>query len=156
MMEHHFPDVVTGLPWACSQTQVPWSEHGYEGAKLFYLGVHAGFYYGARHSALADADAVVELLRQQLADRTAMARLRKAAREDTTRIYVTTSYNVDVIADLKKRGYRWSPGAQGRPRAWFWEGAKDVDAELAYLKEARHENIETVHLNCFDRFSLRA
>ena len=154
-MEHHFPDVVTDLPWACSQTQVPWSEHGYEGVKLFYLGVHAGFFYGARHSALADADAVVELLRQRLGERTAMARLREAARQVTTRIYVKTSYKVDVIADLKARGYRWSPGDQGRPRAWFWEGANGIDVELAYLEKVGHENIEKVYLDCFDRFSRR-
>ena len=155
VMEHHFPNVVTDLPWACSQTQVPWSEHGYEGVKLFYLGVHAGFFYGARHSALADADAVVELLRQKLGGRTAMARLREAARQDTTRIYVTTSYNADVIVHLKARGYRWSPGDQGRPRAWFWEGANGADVELAHLKEVGHKNIEPVRLDCFDRFSRR-
>ena len=156
MMEHYFPDVVTDLPWTCSQTQVPWAEYGYEGVKLFYLGVHAGFFYGARHSALADADAVVELLRQKLGGRTAMARLREAARQDTIRIYVTTSYNADVIASLKARGYRWSPGAQGRSRAWFWEGAEGCDAELAYLNSARHKNIEVIRVDCFDRFSVRS
>ena len=119
LLEALFPEVFAHLPWACSHTQVPWADHGYEGTKLAYLAMHAGLFYGARHSALADADAVV-VLRQRLAERYAMALLREAARKDTSRLYVTTSYNPKTIADLKARGYRWSSGEAGRPRAWYW------------------------------------
>ena len=115
MVEALFPEIFAHLPWACSHTQVPWADHGYEGTKLAYLAMHAGLFYDARHSALADADAVVELLRQRLGERSAMAILRDAARQDTSRIYVTTSYDPKIIAELKARGYRWSPGDVGPP-----------------------------------------
>ena len=156
MVEALFPDIFPHLPWACSHTQVPWADHGYEGTKLCYLAMHAGLFYGARHSALADADAVVELLRQRLGERSAMAILRDAARQDTSRIYVTTSYDPKTIADLKARGYRWSPGEAGRPRAWYWEGAKGLDAELGYLEAEGLRRIEVKSIDAFDRFSRRS
>ncbi len=135
---------------------MPWADHGYEGTKLAYLAMHAGLFYGARHSALADADAVVELLRQRFGERSAMAILREAARQDTSRIYVTTSYDPKTIADLKSRGYRWSPGESGRPRAWYWEGAEGLDAELAYLDAAGFRQTEIKSIDAFDRFSWRS
>ena len=156
MVEALCPDIFPHLPWACSHKQVPWSDHGFEGTKLAYLAMHAGLFYGARHSALADADAVVELLRQRLGERSAMAILREAARQDTSRLYVTTSYDPRTIADLKARGYRWSPGETGRPRAWFWEGAEGLGAEREYLEAARLRQIEIVRIDAFDRFSRRS
>ncbi len=156
MVEALFPDIFPHLPWACSHRQVPWADHGYEGTKLAYLAMHAGLFYGARHSALADADAVVELLRQRLGERSAMAILREAARRDTSRIYVTTSYDPNTIANLKARGYRWSSGEAGRPRAWYWEGAEGTEVELAYLDAARLGRIELKSIDAFDRFSCRS
>ena len=156
MTEALFPDIFPHLPWACSHRQVPWADHGYEGTKLAYLAMHAGLFYGARHSALADADAVVELLRQRMGERSAMAILREAARQDTSRIYVTTLYDPKIIADLKSRGYRWSPGESGRPRAWYWEGTEGLDAEFRYLDAAGLRQTEVKSIDAFDRFSWRS
>ena len=156
IVEALFPDIFAHLPWACSHRQVSWADHGYEGTKLCYLAMHAGLFYGARHSALADADAVVELLRQRLGERSAMAILRDAARQDTSRIYVTTSYDPKTIADLKARGYRWSPGESVRPRAWYWEGTEGLDAELGYLNAAGLRRTEIKSIDAFDRFSWRS
>ena len=156
MVEALFPDIFPQLPWACSHTQVPWADHGYEGTKLCYLAMHAGLFYGSRHSALADADAVVELLRQCLGERSALSLLRDAARQDTYRIYVTTPYDPKTIADFKARGYRWSPGESGCPRAWYWEGAEGLDAELGFLDAEGFRRIEVKSIDAFDRFSWRS
>ena len=152
MMVYHFPEVIEGLPWACSQTQISWLDYGYEGVKLFYLGFHAGFFYGDRHSALADADAVVELLRQPLEGRLAMSRLREAARQVTTQLRVVTRYDPSTIVALKARGYRWDTRTRGRPQAWCWEGVEGVAAELAWQRTMGLGNPDIVTLDCFERF----
>ena len=66
-----------------------------------------------------------------------MVLLREAARQDTSGIYVTTFYDPKIIADLKGRGYRWSPGEAGRPRACYLEGNGDCDTELTYFDATR-------------------
>ncbi len=156
MVEELWPEIFEALPWACSLTQVPWADWGYEGSKLSYLGTQAGFFYGDRHSALADADAVVALLRQRIGEGTAMATLRKSAQSGTTRLYVTTPYNPATIATLKMRGYRWHCGDRSRGKAWYWEGKEGFDAEVQYLHAKGFIGIETVRVDCFDQFSRRA
>lgn len=66
----------------------------------------------------------------------------------------------DLKDALKRRGYRWSDGSDGRPRSWY----VDVDEsklaeEIAFLKtEIYLRNVEPrlQILTAFDRFSIRA
>lgn len=50
-----------GKPWACSMTEVDWVAEGFEGLKLAYLAMGAGFFYD-RHRAANDCLAAIELL----------------------------------------------------------------------------------------------
>jgi DNA polymerase-3 subunit epsilon len=61
---------------------------------------------------------------------------------------------------LKRRGYRWSDGADGRPRSWYVDlDESRLDDEIAflrteiYLREAE-PSVQT--LTALDRFSIRA
>jgi DNA polymerase-3 subunit epsilon len=155
LLEHHFPTIFPDLPWACSQSQVPWSDHGYEGTKLFYLAFKAAFYYGQRHSALADADAVVELLRQKLGGKYAMSMLRDASQQSTHRLSVVTRYDPAIIAALKERGYRWNASGGTQPKSWSWQGDDDaLTEEIKFLDQAGFGEVRDVrYVDCFDRFS---
>ena len=157
MVEHLWPQATSFLPWTCTQTQVPWARYGFEGLKLSYLAVSAGFFYNDRHSAAADADATVELLRQPLGGRTALARLREAAQQVTHRLYVQTRYDRQTIAALKQRGYRWSGGGDGRPRAWYWDGEQaGLIIEQAWLADVGLDGPQELRtIDCFNRFSCR-
>lgn len=58
-------DVFANKPWACSMTQIDWGNEGYEGTKLVYLAMGAGFFYD-RHRAANDCTAAIELLASRL------------------------------------------------------------------------------------------
>ena len=71
------------------------------------------------------------------------------------RTYLTDT----VIDELKKRGYRWSPGDEGRPKAWYvdMDEAKRDD-EIAYLRQSiylRDVDLFEQTLSALDRFSIR-
>jgi DNA polymerase-3 subunit epsilon len=61
---------------------------------------------------------------------------------------------------LKRRGYRWSEGSDGRPRSWYVDVQETgSDDELAFLRaeiylQAVEPRFHT--LTAFDRFSVRA
>jgi len=147
------------LPWACSQTQVSWSEEGIEGTKLAYLANRFGFFYEA-HRSIDDAYALLEILEQPLprSGRTVLAELLEAAERPSARIYAL-GLPFDLKDEARARGYRWSTGDDGQPRAWHREvSADEVEAELAFLNGLdRGELIEplVLELDAFLRFSNR-
>jgi hypothetical protein len=57
------------------------------------------------------------------------------ARRKTIRIWAQQA-PFDVKDELKKRGYRWSSGDEGRPKAWYVDlnEAKRAD-EIAFLRQ---------------------
>ena len=61
---------------------------------------------------------------------------------------------------LKRRGYRWSDGADGRPRSWYVDlDESRLDDEIAFLKTEIYlcdvePSVQT--LTAFDWFSIRA
>ena len=99
--------------------------------------------YGAfspdRHRALADAEAGVWLLTQQLPgeDRTVFAALRETAAQPTVRIWATGA-PFDAKDELKSRGYRWMPReTNGIPRSWWTDvPPTDLEAEFAWLPDS--------------------
>ena len=147
-------------PWACSMAQIDWQAAGYEGAKLGYLLKDSG-YFNDRHRALDDCHAAVALLARDLqgSEEPALARLLAAAERPVVRIWATGAPYARKDA-LKERGYRWSSGEDGRPRAWYIDvDQAGRDVEVAFLREelfgAEHCPPETL-ITAYERFSERA
>jgi DNA polymerase-3 subunit epsilon len=146
-------------PWACSMSQVDWAAEGFEGAKLAYLAASSGFFYDA-HKATEDCAAVAELLARPLPKSgvTALSKLLEAARQPGVRIWAVNS-PFPLKDTLKARGYHWSDGNDGKPKAWFIDVAEPAkDAELIYLRDEiyrRHPMpiLPSTRITAFNRFS---
>jgi DNA polymerase-3 subunit epsilon len=153
-------EVFITKPWACSMTQIDWAAEGYEGTKLVYLAMGAGFFYD-RHRAVHDCLAAIELLAAPLPKTgvAAMARLLECARRPSWRIWAENS-PFDLKNVLKARGYRWNGDANSNPRAWYIDVDDDVrERELAYLRtEIYQRPVELLvrKVTARERFSDRA
>ena len=136
-LDTHLPTVFKDKPWACSLHEVPWESYGYSSRSLeFLLYRHHRVFFEA-HSAEADCTAVVYALSIPFEDgRLPMAALLESARKRTQRIWALQA-PIEFKDLLKERGYRWNPGQNGRPRAWFKDFLEDsaVDAELQWLSD---------------------
>jgi DNA polymerase-3 subunit epsilon len=146
-------------PWACSATEVEWRKHGFDGSRLGYLLAGAGLFHQA-HRAIDDCRALIEVLSMEVPklNRSAFAVLLDRARRKTIRVWAEQS-PFDLKDMLKKRGYRWSDGTDGRPRSWY----VDVDecseaAEIEFLRKAVYLRDIDPHLqqmSAINRFSNR-
>ena len=117
-------------PWACSCDEVPWIEEGLQAKKLEWLAYRlCGMFFDA-HRADGDVAMGVHLLTQRLprSGRLAMELLLESARTKTARVWAVQTPPSTKDA-LKGRGYRWNPGDDGRPKAWY------RDIPLAHLME---------------------
>ncbi|MFC3694523.1 3'-5' exonuclease [Chenggangzhangella methanolivorans] len=146
-------------PWACSLSEVRWADEGFESTKLAYLAMSSGFYYD-RHRAVHDCHATIELLSRPLPTSgvTALAALLTSARSTTLRCWAENS-PFDAKDLLKRRGYRWNGGEDGRPRAWWTDVAEsDIEAEKAYLCAKiykREVALPIARVTAFNRYSDR-
>jgi len=138
---------------------VDWKKHGFAGVKLDYLLTSAGFFHGA-HRATDDCMAVLELLARPLPGQstTAFATLLAHARKKSIRIWAQgTPFELKDV--LKRRGYRWSDGSDGRLKSWYIDVDESKrDSELRYLKEEiyqRDVDILCREISALDRFSNR-
>lgn len=114
-----FCEAFAALPWACSLNEVPWRDEGFEGSRLTHLATGYGLFFDG-HRAVHDCLAGIEILSRPLrrSRRTGLDVLLKSARAARIRIWATNSqYELREI--LKARGYRWSDGSDGRPKAWY-------------------------------------
>ncbi|WP_063980517.1 3'-5' exonuclease [Bradyrhizobium sp.] len=146
-------------PWACSATEIDWRKHGFDGSRLGYLLAGVGLFHQA-HRAIDDCRALIEILATNVPNqvRPAFAILLERARRKTIRIWAEQS-PFELKDTLKRRGYRWSDGADGRPRSWYI----DVDeahqsAEVEFLRTTIYlqdidPRIQT--LSAMNRFSSR-
>jgi DNA polymerase III subunit epsilon len=156
--ERYWP-VFAGKPWACSVNEVEWRSHGFEGSRLGYLLNGIGMFHKA-HRAVDDCHALLEILAHRIpsADRTALAMLLENARRKTVRIWAEQS-PFDLKDELKKRGYRWSPGEDGRPKAWYVDiDEAKRDDEIDYLRRTiylREVDFFMQAMTAADRFSIR-
>jgi DNA polymerase-3 subunit epsilon len=156
--ERYWP-VFERKAWACSATEIDWQQYGFDGAKLGYLLNGAGYFHQA-HRAVDDCHALLEILDFDLrtTGAPALAVLLETARKKTIRIWAEQS-PFELKDSLKRRGYRWSDGTDGRPRSWY----VDVDEsalgdEIAFLKaEVYLRDVEPrlQTLTAFTRFSAR-
>lgn len=118
-------------PWACSQREVPWREHGFESAKLEFLAYRYGLFYDG-HRALDDCRIAVHLLAQPLpgAATTALCALLTSARKPSHRLWAVGS-PYETKALLKARRYHWDQDE----RCWRKEvSADELEAETAFLQ----------------------
>jgi DNA polymerase-3 subunit epsilon len=155
--ERYWP-VFQRKAWGCSATEIEWRKHGFEGSRLGYLLNGAGFFHQA-HRAVDDCHALLEILAFELPTTRspALAVLLDRARKKTMRVWAEQS-PFDLKDSLKRRGYRWSDGSDGRLKSWYVDVDESrLDDEIAFLKSEiylREPRLQT--LTAFDRFSIRA
>jgi DNA polymerase-3 subunit epsilon len=146
--------------WGCSATEVDWRKHGFDGARLGYLLAGAGFFHQA-HRAIDDCHALLEILAFELPDlrKPALAALLDKARRKTMRVWAEQS-PFDLKDELKRRGYRWSDGSDGRPKSWYIDVDESKQAgEIEFLQKTiymRDVEPRVQALNALSRFSVRA
>jgi DNA polymerase III subunit epsilon len=154
-----FWPLFTDMHWACSATGVDWKAQGFSGAKLDYLLAGCGLFHGA-HRALDDCHAVLEVLARKTprAGKSGLALLLERARRTTHRIWAENS-PFELKDELRRRGYRWSDGSDGQPRAWYADVEdNDLESELMYLRaEIYQRDTEIAYrtINARDRYSSR-
>jgi DNA polymerase-3 subunit epsilon len=147
------------MPWACSATGVDWKACGFGGAKLDYLLAACGLFHEA-HRALDDCHAVLEVLAREVSDagKSGLALLLERARRTTHRIWAENT-PFRLKDELKRKGYRWSTGSGGEPRAWYTDvNDNDLQSELTYLRtEVYRRSMEIVHhaVTARERYSSR-
>jgi DNA polymerase-3 subunit epsilon len=147
------------IAWACSANQVEWRKEGFEGSRLAYLLARVGYFHEA-HRAVDDCRALLEVLAAPLpkSQKPALAMLLDQARRRKVRIWAEHS-PYELKSELRNRRYRWSDGADGRPRAWYIDvDDSDVDAELAFLCTSiyqRQVDLRTQSITALTRFSNR-
>lgn len=142
--------------WACSHSEVSWNEFGFEGSKLGYLLTQSGWFHQG-HRAVEDCHALLEVLASPLPAEGGLPfkHLLTSARKSLLRIWAESS-PFDMKDVLKKRGYRWNDGTDGRPKSWWVEVDEEVgEAELTFLRrEVYRREVEpyTQKITPFERF----
>ena len=145
--------------WGCSMSEIDWRKHGFAGAQLGYLLNGAGFFHQA-HRALDDCHALLEVLAFELptTGSPALALLLETARRPTLRIWAEQTA-FELKDSLKRRGYRWNDGSDGRPKSWFIDvDEAALDDEIAFLRAQIYmQDVEPCvqRLTAFTRFSGR-
>ncbi|WP_456794199.1 hypothetical protein [Bradyrhizobium sp. USDA 4506] len=88
-----------------------------------------------------------------------LSMLLERARRKTIRIWAERS-PFELKDALKRRGYRWSDGADGRPRSWYIDvDESNQNIEIEYLQKTIYQaevDIQIQILTAFDRFSVRS
>ncbi|UXS10945.1 3'-5' exonuclease [Agrobacterium tumefaciens] len=151
-----FSPIFRDKAWACSVSEIDWRVRGFEGNKLGYLIGQSGYFHDG-HRAVDDCFALLEVLEQTRPGQssTPFAELCEASQRSRVRLYAENS-PFDMKDHLKKRGYRWSDGSDGRPKSWWVELPEEkLDEELHFLRTEiyRWDADPTVkYLTAFDRF----
>jgi DNA polymerase-3 subunit epsilon len=129
-------DEFKDISWACSIADVNWNEEGFEGVKLEFLAYKYGFFFEG-HRATIDCQAGIEILSRTLpqSGERVLKRLLENARRTTVRLWADRA-PFEKKDELKKRGYRWSSGEEGKRKAWYKDLQEDqLEEEMAYLNE---------------------
>lgn len=154
-----FCEAFTHKPWGCTQSQIDWKSEGFEGTRLAYLAMGAGFFYD-RHRALNDCHAAVALLTQTLPNsgRNAFACLLEQARRKDVRLFASYA-PFDMKDRLRARGYRWNAEGAGPTKAWWIDIPEEaVEAETQWLETeifGRPADLHTLRIDAYNRFSAR-
>ncbi len=142
--------------WACSHSEIAWREFGFEGSKLGYLLTQCGLFHQG-HRAVEDCHALLEVLAMPLPSEAGLPlrHLLASAGKARRRIWAESS-PFDMKDQLRRRGYRWNDGTDGRPKSWRVEVDEDAATEeLAFLRrEVYRREVEpyTRRITAFERF----
>jgi len=142
--------------WACSVSEIDWADRGFEGNKLGYLVSQSGLFHEG-HRATDDCHALLEVLSHTSNDgMTPFVELLQSSLLSRVQIFAENA-PFDMKDHLKARGYRWSDGSDGRPKAWWIEVEDELyGAELSYLRQEiyRWEDAEplSARVTAHDRF----
>jgi DNA polymerase III subunit epsilon len=156
--ERYWP-VFEHKAWACSMSQIDWRALGFAGSQLGYLLSGAGFFHQA-HRAVDDCHALLEILACELPTigSPALTLLLETARKPTMRVWAEQS-PFELKDLLKRRGYRWNDGSDGRPKSWFIDvDEAALDDEIVFLRTQIYmRDVEPTaqRLTAFTRFSSR-
>lgn len=156
--ERYWP-VFEHKAWGCSMSEIDWRKHGFAGSQLGYLLNGAGYFHHA-HRAVDDCHALLEVLAFELPTigSPALALLLETARKPTMRVWAEQTA-FELKDSLKRRGYRWNDGSDGRPKSWFIDvDESGLDEEIAFLRSQIYmQDVEPTvqRLTAFTRFSSR-
>lgn len=149
--------VFVSKAWACSVSEIRWADLGFEGTKLGYLVGQSGLFHEG-HRATDDCHALLEVLARPTGELATVpfAELLRSSSRAKIRIFAERA-PFDRKDDLKGKGYRWSDGNDGRPKAWWTEIDEDQYAdELRYLRTEIYGSDAaaptTMRLTAQDRF----
>jgi DNA polymerase-3 subunit epsilon len=147
-------------PFGCSLSDIPWVDECHCGKLHCVMVKHLHRTYDP-HRADVDCYAGVAILSTTLPKhdgKRALSYVLEAARISHARVYATGAGFDEVRnAYLKLRGYRWSPGKDGQPKAWYRDvivGDAFV-AETAWLKTVGINAPTVVQFSAKERFSNR-
>jgi len=156
--ERYWP-VFEHKAWGCSMSEIDWRKHGFAGSQLGYLLNGAGYFHHA-HRAVDDCHALLEVLAFELPTigSPALALLLETARKPTMRVWAEQTA-FELKDSLKRRGYRWNDGSDGRPKSWFIDvDVTALDDEISFLRTQIYmQDVEPTvqRLTAFTRFSGR-
>jgi DNA polymerase III subunit epsilon len=155
--ERYWP-VFEQMAWGCSAIEIEWRRLGFAGAQLGYLLNGAGYFHAA-HRAVDDCHALLEVLAFELPSGSpALSLLLETARKPTVRVWAEQA-PFELKDSLKRRGYKWSDGSDGRPKSWYVDVCETVlRHEISFLRtEIYQREVEPrlQALNAFIRFSAR-
>ncbi|MDA9420940.1 DNA polymerase III subunit epsilon [Bradyrhizobium sp. CCBAU 53380] len=156
--ERYWP-VFEHKAWGCSMSEIDWRKHGFAGSQLGYLLNGAGYFHQA-HRAVDDCHALLEVLALELppTGSSALALLLETARKPTMRIWAEQTA-FELKDSLKRRGYCWNDGSDGRPKSWFTDvDESSLDEEITFLRTQIYmQDVEPTgqRLTAFTRFSGR-
>lgn len=126
--------------WACSKEDVPWKAEGIASASLEFLAYRVCLMFYPMHRADSDCYMTIHLLASTLpSGPPVIGALLESARRKSVRVWAVGTHPSTRHA-LKKRGYRWSDGEDGRPKSW-WREMRDQDlpTELTWLSAHAYE-----------------
>ena len=153
-------DDFKNISWACTIADVNWNEEGVEGVKLEFLAYKYGFFFEG-HRATIDCQAGIEILSKRLpvSGEAVLKRLLENARRTDIRLWAEGA-PFEKKDELRKRGYRWSPGGDGKRKAWYRDVSESqLDEEMRYLNEHIYPRAVGVlpmdRFNAKDRYSTR-
>jgi len=142
--------------WACSLSQIPWSEEGISSAKQEFLAYSFGFHYEG-HRASNDCQALLEILQQNF-PKSGNLVMKRLIESLVSKEVIVSPLNspYDSKDQLKARGYRWSAERK------LWSKFISVDAlylEAEWLKtevySGRSFELEQEKIGPKTRFSNR-
>lgn len=135
-LERRLPEFAN-VNWACSLKEVPWKSLGFSSSTLEFLMFKKCKQFFEAHSASEDCKALLHVLATPFPNgNTPFQMLLESATKKTIRIWATGA-PFETKEALKLRKYRWNPGDDGNPKAWFLDVPEDkVTEECSWLSSS--------------------